>query len=74
MKRTKLAAMVVVIGLTGAVEEPADGKRPATEPRHPSAILVNPFHYAQVVRADDGMDHIEYNLLVVSVLDEPVTS
>jgi hypothetical protein len=39
----------------------------------PTAILVNPIHEAQVVRGDDGMDHVEYELLVVSVFSEPVT-
>ena len=31
------------------------------------------FYEAQVVRGDDGMDHVEYELLIVSVLPEPVT-
>jgi hypothetical protein len=39
----------------------------------PTAILVSPIHEAQIVRADDGMDHVEYDLLVVGVLPEPVT-
>ena len=39
----------------------------------PTAILVSPIHEAQVVRGDDGMDHVEYELLVVSVFSEPVT-
>ena len=39
----------------------------------PTAILVSPIHEAQVVRGDDGMDHVEYDLLVVSVFSEPVT-
>jgi hypothetical protein len=39
----------------------------------PTAILVNPIHEAQLVRGDDGMDHVEYDLLVVSVFSEPVT-
>ena len=38
-----------------------------------TAILVRPIHEAQVVRGDDGMDHVEYELLVVSVFSEPVT-
>jgi hypothetical protein len=38
-----------------------------------TAILVQPLHEAQVVRGDDGMDHVEYDLLVVSVFDAPVT-
>jgi murein DD-endopeptidase MepM/ murein hydrolase activator NlpD len=38
-----------------------------------TAIYVRPFHNAQVVRGDDGMDHVEYDLLVVSVFDDPVT-
>jgi Peptidase family M23 len=39
----------------------------------PTAILVQPIHEAQIVRGDDGMDHVEYELLVVSVFSEPVT-
>ncbi len=39
----------------------------------PTAILVSPLHEAQVVRGDDGMDHVEYDLLVVNVFSEPVT-
>jgi hypothetical protein len=39
----------------------------------PTAILASPIHEAQVVRGDDGMDHVEYELLVVSVFPEPVT-
>ncbi len=45
----------------------------AQEHGRPTAILVSPIHEAQVVRGDDGMDHIEYELLVVSVFPEPVT-
>src|SRR5262244_2478431 len=39
----------------------------------PTAILVSPIHEAQIVRGDDGKDHVEYELLVVNVLSEPVT-
>jgi hypothetical protein len=39
----------------------------------PTAIMVSPVHEAQVVRGDDGRDHVEYELLVVSVFSEPVT-
>jgi hypothetical protein len=39
----------------------------------PTAILVSPIHEAQVVRGDDGMDHVEYDLLVVNAFSEPVT-
>ena len=45
----------------------------AEEYGRPTAILVSPIHEAQVVRGDDGMDHVEYDLLVVSVFSEPVT-
>jgi len=38
----------------------------------PSAFTISPLHPAQVVRGDDGMDHVEYDLLIVSVLPEPV--
>ena len=39
----------------------------------PTPILVSPIHAAQIVRGDDGMDHVEYELLVVNVFSEPVT-
>lgn len=39
----------------------------------PTALFVSPIHVAQIVRGDDGMDHVEYELLVVSVFSEPVT-
>ena len=39
----------------------------------PTAILVSPIHEAQLVRGDDGKDHVEYELLVVNVFSEPVT-
>jgi hypothetical protein len=45
----------------------------AEEYGRPTAILVSPIHEAQIVRGDDGMDHVEYELLVVSVFSEPVT-
>src|SRR6201987_2343635 len=38
-----------------------------------TTILVSPIHAAQIVRGDDGMDHVEYELLVVNVFSEPVT-
>ena len=45
----------------------------AEAPNRPTAILVSPIHEAQIVRGDDGMDHVEYDLLIVNVLPEPVT-
>jgi hypothetical protein len=39
----------------------------------PTAILVSPIHEAQIVRGDDGKDHVEYELLVVNVFSKPVT-
>jgi hypothetical protein len=45
----------------------------AAEPNQPTTILVSPIREAQLVRGDDGMDHVEYARLVVSVFPEPVT-
>jgi hypothetical protein len=59
-----LAGAAVCIFVSGAAAE---------EYGRPTAILVSPIHEAQVVRGDDGMDHVEYELLVVSVFPEPVT-
>ena len=39
----------------------------------PTAIIVSPIHEAQIVRADDGKDHVEYELLVINVFPEAVT-
>ncbi|HEY1864778.1 MAG TPA: hypothetical protein VGG77_14090 [Roseiarcus sp.] len=39
----------------------------ADEHGRPTAIMVTPIHEAQVVRGDDGMDHVEYELLVISI-------
>ncbi len=44
----------------------------AAEYGRPAAILVSPIHEAQSVRGDDGMDHVEYELLVVRVFPEMV--
>lgn len=49
------------------------GHAVAKDPARPTAILVSPIHHAQLVRGDDGMDHVEYDLLVTSVLPEPMT-
>lgn len=38
-----------------------------------SALMASPVHDAQVVLGDDGMDHVEYELIVLNVFVEPVT-
>jgi hypothetical protein len=45
----------------------------AEAPDRPTAILASPIHEAQIVHADDGKDHVEYELLIVNVFSEPVT-
>ena len=45
----------------------------AAERDQPTAILVGPIHEAQIVRADDGKDHVEYELLAINVFPEAVT-
>jgi len=44
----------------------------AAERERLTAILVSPIHEAQIVCADDGKDHVEYELLVINVFSEPV--
>ena len=65
-----MATVALALAACGA---PAVAPPAQEEPGRPTAILVSPIHDAQVVRGDDGMDHVEYELLVVSVLAEPVT-
>ncbi len=66
---TVLSLALVACG--GSDEEQAD--EPPEGAGRATAFTVNPIHDAQVVRGDDGMDHVVYQLLVVSVFDEPVT-
>src|SRR6185295_1290553 len=62
---TVLAASVAVSATTAAA---AGREKPVV-----TAITVHPIHSAGVVRGDDGKDHVEYDLLVVSVVGDPVT-
>ncbi|MGE5213769.1 MAG: M23 family metallopeptidase [Nitrospirota bacterium] len=56
-----------------SIARAAGGQPPEKEASRPTAILVSPIHEAQVVRGDDGMDHVEYELLVVNAVEQPVT-
>ncbi len=67
--RDMMARACFLMAAVIALASPASAK----EPEQPTAILVSPIHEAQVVRGDDGMDHVEYELLVVSVFSEPIT-
>jgi hypothetical protein len=69
--RAWIAALVTVLAASAmfATAAAAAGKaKPEV-----TAIMVSPIHDAQVVRGDDGKDHVEYDLLVVSVVGDPVT-
>jgi hypothetical protein len=61
--------MTTVLALAVA----AGGQPPDKELGRPTAILVSPIHEAQIVRGDDGKDHVEYELLVVNAVEQPVT-
>ena len=61
------------VGLMLAVVLALGSAASAVERDRSTAILVSPIHEAQIVRADDGKDHVEYELLVVNVFSEPVT-
>jgi Peptidase family M23 len=45
----------------------------SAERDRPTAIVASPIHEAQIVRADEGKDHVEYELLVINVFPEAVT-
>ena len=62
----------ILIGIVLALALPAFGRPAEQERGQPTAILVSPIHEAQVVRGDDGMDHVEYELLVVNAVEQPV--
>lgn len=69
--RAWVAAVVTVLAASAmfATAAAAAGKaKPEV-----TAIMVRPLHDAQVVRGDDGKEHVEYDLLVVNVVGDPVT-
>src|SRR5262245_43655466 len=65
--------IVILMAAVFALALPAYGRPAEQEPGRPTAIVVSPIHEAQVVRGDDGMDHVEYELLVVNAVEQPVT-
>ncbi len=71
-RRVWMAALVAVVAASVAMSVTAVAGAGKDEPEV-TAITVRPIHEAQVVRGDDGKDHVEYDLLVVSVVGDPVT-
>jgi len=63
----------IVIATVLALAFAASGRAAEQDLGRPTAILVSPIHEAQVVRGDDGKDHVEYELLVVNGVEQPVT-
>ena len=63
----------IVIATVLALAFAASGQAAEQDLGRPTAILVSPIHEAQVVRGDDGKDHVEYELLVVNAVEQPVT-
>ena len=72
-RRARMAALVAVVAASVAMSATAVAGAGKDKPEL-SAITVRPLHEAQVVRGDqDGKDHVEYDLLVVNVVGDPVT-
>ena len=70
--RAWTAALVTVLAATVAMSATAAAAAGREKPEA-TAIFVKPIHEAQVVRGDDGKDHVEYDLLVDSVVGDLVT-
>jgi hypothetical protein len=68
--RAWTAALVTVLAAPVVISETA-----AAAPKLPEAtgIYVEAIHEAQVVRGDDGKDHVEYDLLVDNTVGHPIT-
>jgi len=67
-----VAAIALTLAACGGDDDEGADEAPESNGR-PTALMINPIHDAQVVRGDDGMEHVEYQLLVTSVFSEPVT-
>src|SRR5215475_6126235 len=65
--------ILIVIATVLALAFAASGAAAEQDLGRPTAILVSRIHEAQVVRGDDGKDHVEYELLVVNAVEQPVT-
>jgi hypothetical protein len=73
-RRARMAVLVAVVVAFVAMSATAvAGAGAGKNKPELTAITVRPLHTAQVVRADDGKDHVEYDLLVVNVVGDPVT-
>jgi hypothetical protein len=70
--RAWVAALVTVLAASIAMFATAAAAAGKAKPEL-TAIMVRPIHDAQVVRGEDGKDHVEYDLLVVNVVGDPVT-
>ena len=66
-------ALTLSVGLVASGAPAGGAESDAANTERTSALLVQPIHDAQVVRGDDGMDHVEYELMVVNVFSDPVT-
>jgi hypothetical protein len=67
--RARIAALVTVLAASVAMFATAAAAAGKAKPEV-TAIMVRPIHVAQVVRGDDGRDHVEYDLLVVNVVGD----
>jgi len=70
--RAWIAALVTVLAASVAMFATAAAAAGKAKPEV-TAIMVRSIDDAQVVRGDDGKDHVEYDLLVVNVVGDPVT-
>jgi hypothetical protein len=70
--RALMAALVTVVTAFFAMSPSAVAAVRRATPEA-TAISVRAIHEAQVVRGDDGKDHVEYDLLVDNAAGDPVT-
>src|SRR5262249_35652083 len=71
--RFTLLTVVIFVATVFTLAFAAGGRPAEKESLRPTAIMVSPIHEAQFVRGADGMDHVEYELLVVNAVEQPVT-
>src|SRR4051794_40887725 len=70
-RRAPMAALVAIVAASVALSATAVAGAGKDKPEV-TAITVRPIHEAQVVRGDDGKDHVEYDLVVINVVGDPV--
>src|SRR5215212_2333785 len=73
LNRTTLMALGALLAIAVGVSPRASAGQPAPPAAQPTALLVSATNAPQRMLGSDGMEHLEYDLIVTNVFTAPVT-